>query len=162
MTGHITINVERDYEIVWVSEEPDPDWIFVDAAGHEHRWRGETVQAMPTVERVVTGLEWSEDLQEFEEVAELRCRRCGEVVEPRWRACQREETVAGLERATGSITSEHPQFKQLEAAFYHGRWITLELEGGYLLDALAVEVTDQEIRFTGKDLRQPLYAEDGQ
>lgn len=159
MNGQITINVERDYETVWVSEEPDPDWIFTDAAGHEHRWRDE---AVPTVERVVTGLGWSEDLQDFEEVAELRCRRCGEVVEPRWRACSRYEYYAGATNASGSIMSGHPQFKQAEAAFFGGRWVTLEVDGGYLVDALAVEITDEEIRFVGKDLRQPLYAKDGQ
>lgn len=159
MTGYITVNVERDYETVWVSEEPDPDWTFVDAAGHEHRWRGE---AVPTVEHVVTGMEWSEDLQEFEEVFELRCRRCGEAVEPRWRTCQREESHYGPTRITGTVTSGHPRFGHLTAAFADGRWVTLEVDGGYLVDALAVEVTDEEILFVGRDLRQPLYAEDGQ
>lgn len=77
-------------EDVTATWEPDPDWLFTDAAGHSHRWvapDGEEVWwsgRVPTLERVVTGSYWCDDCHDSHERSELRCIQCGEVVTPKY------------------------------------------------------------------------------
>lgn len=84
---HVGITVEREdlpFDVMSGSYEPDQEWRHVDRAGHGHFWKGSKT---PTLERVVTGTTWVGDEYDGEEfeVAELRCRLCGEVVEPKRR-----------------------------------------------------------------------------
>ena len=58
--------------------EPDPDWHHVDKAGHEHRYD----DGYPTLEDVVVGTWWCLDCHEHHERTELRCRVCGEAIQP--------------------------------------------------------------------------------
>lgn len=68
---------------------PDENWELIDAAGHVHAWRG---KKLPTLRWVKTGTRWvGDDYDACEyDVGEYRCRRCGEVVEPRytWRSTE--------------------------------------------------------------------------
>lgn len=85
-------------EDVTASREPDPDWLFRDAAGHTHRWvapDGEEVWwsgEIPTTELVVTSSYWCLYCNGLHEKEERRCAQCGEVVTPRYvrPACRRQ------------------------------------------------------------------------
>jgi hypothetical protein len=82
---------------------PDPKWKHVDGGGHAHVWVGETI---PTVEWVVTGTEWVGDEYDACEidVGEYRCRKCGELVEPKRIVTYEPHFLPGLLRIT--ITTE--------------------------------------------------------
>lgn len=60
---------------------PDPDWRYVDKAGHGHFWKK---TALPTLKWVVTGKTWIGDEYGGEEIelGEFRCKLCDEVIEP--------------------------------------------------------------------------------
>lgn len=60
----------------------NPDWVHVDADGHEHRFDGD---ALPTLEEFKVGEGWCMDCRDYHEETELRCRECGERVVPAWR-----------------------------------------------------------------------------
>jgi hypothetical protein len=75
------LRVER--EVVEVSSldprEPDPDWSFVDAAGHEHRWAG---SATPTLEERVVERWWCHSCCDEHVDSILVCAQCGQRVAP--------------------------------------------------------------------------------
>ena len=57
----------------------DPGWLFVDAAGHEHRWDdGEVTNARWVVDEAY----WCADCDEEHEAGHTECTICGEHFEP--------------------------------------------------------------------------------
>jgi hypothetical protein len=80
------VQIEVDCEVIEMNtmgliKVDDPDWKFVDKAGHGHFRKKKD---LPTLEWVVTGTQWVGDEyggDEYE-VGEYRCKVCAEVVEP--------------------------------------------------------------------------------
>lgn len=67
-------------------EEPDPEWVFVDAAGHEHKW--DRPNGVTNSHKVQTGTSVFDDGDGYwDEVPhfELRCNLCEEPLEPGYR-----------------------------------------------------------------------------
>ena len=58
--------------------EPDPDWTFIDAAGHAHY----SDDGYPTLERVVVDTWWCADCHEHHDDEAMACRVCGERIRP--------------------------------------------------------------------------------
>lgn len=78
-----TVEVEREQIAVTSMglSVPDKDWLFVDAAGHEHRWGADEV---PTLRWVVTGVWWCWECSDTHEEGEYRCVECDQAVKPGW------------------------------------------------------------------------------
>jgi len=79
----LQVNISRDVIDVTSFKEPDPDWIYTDSNGHEHRWKIEDDwnASIPTCieESILDG--YYED-GEPDYRREYRCKLCGEVIHP--------------------------------------------------------------------------------
>ncbi len=100
--GSEIIYVMSEYDMIDVTSmsEPDPAWLLVDAAGHEHRWRGDWQKAdLPTL-RLVIDHECTDDCpDECYPLSHYECRQCGERVEPRTIPSPCQRFVPGLRRS---------------------------------------------------------------
>lgn len=105
------LECSRDLIDVTSLRRPDTGWRFVDAAGHEHRWHdvdGEPAESYdpsmqyhaPTLAWVKDGEEYWEDDDRPHNVGHHECARCGERIEPRYRADDTAQYIAGLLRCT--------------------------------------------------------------
>ena len=86
---------------------PDTDWRFVDARGHEHRWyvdgkpaatyRPSAALETPTLKRVFEKWGYYEDGDRYP-IGHHECKECGEHIEPRYRADDTTQYIAGMRR----------------------------------------------------------------
>lgn len=109
-TGQHTFTVKREPIEVTSISRPDPAWFVIDRKGHLHQWWEERPfrpadtyspskrYIVPSVEAIFVGMEWIGDEFDGEEIAvyELRCRKCGEVIKPRYKADDSRQYVPGL------------------------------------------------------------------
>lgn len=107
---------------------PDTAWCFIDAAGHEHRWHVGDLPAtsynpsgtyhVPSLVWVKDGEEWFEYDDEPHDVGHYECRLCGEHIEPRYRADDTRQQIAGLRHYSinGESVSEEEFRRRWEAA----------------------------------------------
>lgn len=148
----LELAIEREYVEVTPSREPDPTWLYVDAAGHRHRWRG---GHLPTLEDVPVGLEWSGCLAEYVTATELRCRRCGEPVEPGYRVPSVPSYLPGRITHSGRMAQGHPDFERLGASMGAGEWVPLVAPGGRVrFEALATNlILGEEILFMARNVQ---------
>ena len=81
---------------------PDPDWLYVDTAGHAHRWAHD--ETIPSLTVVVDRRAWSDDTQE-EYVAEshYECIWCQERIEPGMRSGDSYQRFAAVGPKRGSV-----------------------------------------------------------
>ena len=106
------LTYERDYVTVSsLYPEPDPDWTFVDAAGHRHDGSGETL------EWVFTRTYWCEECCDEHEEGEWRCLECGEVLVPGTRTAQ-DRQLPGLARLTLEA-----EWSDAAGWVCHGTWV---------------------------------------
>jgi hypothetical protein len=81
------ISLEANREAIPVSVmddvQPDLTWNFTDAAGHTHCFNSVTGK-VDSIESVKTGEWYCGDCREIHEEFELRCKACGEKVEPKY------------------------------------------------------------------------------
>ena len=61
--------------------KPDPDWLYVDRAGHSHIWVGNDVPTLRTIVDEVIPHCQDEEYWE-EEISHQECRICGEPITP--------------------------------------------------------------------------------
>jgi hypothetical protein len=73
---HEWINVETAI----TPRERDPDWVYVDSHGHEHRWP--TGRKRATWEEVEISRWWCYECHDEHVDYETRCRKCGDPVKP--------------------------------------------------------------------------------
>lgn len=109
LDGH-TFEVERSVDLIDVTsmQRADEAWTFVDDAGHEHYWTFNGVRGtykpdaktvIPTVRRVVTGVDYWPDGDSYE-IAHLECKECGQKVTPRYTSDDVKQYIPGLQRVT--------------------------------------------------------------
>lgn len=82
---HIAVNVEP-ITLSWMAGTvPDPEWVWEDDRGHEHRAErsGEGSVTYPTLVWVVTKSWWCEDCRDMHDEGEYRCKLCKQTVKPR-------------------------------------------------------------------------------
>lgn len=89
-----SVSIERDMisvDIMARVRVPDPDWRYIDKAGHGHFWKG---KKLPTLKQVVVGTQWVGDEYDGDEydIKEWWCKLCSEPIEPG----MREETPAPI------------------------------------------------------------------
>lgn len=105
--GGKTFRVECDPVDVTSLHRPDTAWRFIDSQGHSHRWFADGVPAdrySPTAKHSVPTLKWVKDgVAYFEDgepyyVGHNECIECGERIEPRYKADDYQQYVAGLRR----------------------------------------------------------------
>ena len=82
----IEIRFDRETEVVESmhgTRKPDPNWLHFDKNGHAHAWRGDE---LPTVYEKVTGTTWvGDEIDGYEdELTDLRCKICDEIVKPKY------------------------------------------------------------------------------
>jgi hypothetical protein len=87
------------------TQVPDPDWRFIDKAGHGHFWKKDK---LPTLKWVVTGKTWvGDEYDGYEiELGEYQCKNCGEAVEPKKRSEYGPTSIPGLTTFTIAIDDE--------------------------------------------------------
>lgn len=102
-----TFTIGSDRIEVTGLRRPDEGWVYVDPAGHEHRWQftlnGVVLNrydpranaTVPTVRRVVDGLGYWEDGESYE-ISHDECAQCGALVEPRSKADDTRRFIQGL------------------------------------------------------------------
>jgi hypothetical protein len=89
----IVANQDRSLIETIATSEPDPNWIYVDANGHEHRWSKSGT--LPTLEHVVDAYDTDWEGDSWPSVTHYECKRCGEHVEPGSRAVNDKRIQAG-------------------------------------------------------------------
>ena len=100
----IQITIQQD-STPFQERELDPNWRYVDAAGHEHRWAG---HELPTLKRVEVPDEKCPRCDALLEVggSYMACRDCGERIIPGMRYIQ--QHVAGRCFCEVEVETEHP------------------------------------------------------
>lgn len=99
LAGVTEISYEQDMVDVTMLHEPDPDWVFVDAAGHEHRWRGDWRKAdLPTLVFVRDDDHGDECGCERCPSYHFECRQCGQRVDPETMPSPERRYMPGLAR----------------------------------------------------------------
>lgn len=95
--------------------EQDPDWKYVDPAGHKHVYVGGEAKGLhvPTVRFVTTGRYWCDRCLEEHEEGEHRCLECQSPVEPGMRTPIARHHVPGLRQIEGSVNRGTPAFDSL-------------------------------------------------
>ncbi len=74
------LRMERDViDVTSISPRPDPNWVYVDGHGHEHRMYD---GVWSTLRRVVTSSYWCPDCGDEHEASHWACAVCGEPVQP--------------------------------------------------------------------------------
>lgn len=88
--------------------EPDPSWVFVDSAGHEHRWVGDWQHStLPSCHLVVDHVCTDECDDLCYNRTHYECVRCGDRVEPRRRPSPRRRFIpTGFRSDTGALELE--------------------------------------------------------
>ena len=93
-TPDFTVEIDREViNMEFLYPERDPDWTYTDKAGHHHDAK------LATCEVVVTRTYWCEDCQDEHEESELRCKECGEVINPGTRTALPKQ-IPGLTHGT--------------------------------------------------------------
>ncbi|WP_304452888.1 hypothetical protein [Nocardiopsis sp. YSL2] len=76
------LRIERDFVDVTVAAEPDPNWVYTDQHGHEHRYHPGEGDHYPTLVTVMDEPYWCPDCEEEHQFDHLECRLCGEQISP--------------------------------------------------------------------------------
>ncbi len=124
--------IHRDLIDVTSLHRPDINWLFIDPAGHEHRWHFKTPDewiiaytyepqqsyGVPSVEKVVDSPGYSDDYTYIPEVFHHECRICRAHVHPGYIADDYKQFITGLIHYTvdGESVSEDEFIRQAEAA----------------------------------------------
>ena len=135
-----TLDVTRDMIDATPISEPDPNWLYVDPSGHEHRY-GKDFET-PTLGWVSTGWYWCDLCCEAHESGNWRCLRCGAVVVAGTRAVVIRQYVAGLTHVHGTIIEGVAGFGELVAAFETDDTVDLRLGDVLVRSARPVELVD--------------------
>lgn len=89
MTQNPQVTIEANQDFIDVSSSghhiADPDWVYFDTHGHEHRFATDGTTNLPTLVWVVTGSYWCSECSDDHETGEWRCKQCADVVEPNYR-----------------------------------------------------------------------------
>ena len=94
------LRIEREVvEVTSNAPRRDPDWVFTDAHGHEHRWNGHD---LPSLRWVADETYWCFDCNdEHDDDGHYECRECGEEITPGMRpAPGHREFLPGLTTIT--------------------------------------------------------------
>lgn len=125
------ITLERDLQEFWSLTEPDPNWRFVDAAGHVHT-RAED-GGYPTLKPRTDGEYWCETCCDFHEDYVSVCKLCGEVVVPGSRTPTTPEVIAGPVRVSARFDERFKDFDTLRQAMDWDVDVDLDMPGGFRL-----------------------------
>lgn len=88
VAGKLTVETERIDVTSATETRPDPDWEFIDAAGHFHAWSTDKDHELPTLdarsEHVDCDFGHSDEDYECEgyEITVYSCSICAEIIEP--------------------------------------------------------------------------------
>ena len=98
-----TVEYEQGGERVFsYMPEPDPEWRYTDAAGHEHYREG---HRYPTLVTVHDYTYWCEHCRDEHDVTHLECPLCGEHIVPGTRPASPTGTwIPGQVRITATVT----------------------------------------------------------
>lgn len=93
------LEVTQDYERIETRGHNviAPDWVYLDAEGHRHD------ETLDTAEWVVIDTYWCGQCHDMHDNSELRCRECGETLEPRYEWVSG-ETVEVPKLTSGTLT----------------------------------------------------------
>lgn len=117
-----TFEVDRCMVEATSNHRPDTSWVFIDAAGHEHRWflNGQPATTYSPLEHYDTpslitikdGVGYWDDGEPYD-IVHRECRKCGEIIEPAYTADTSRVMVPGIARyyINGESVSESA-FKQ--------------------------------------------------
>lgn len=115
------VHVEVEQIDVTTMTEPDPNWTFIDAAGHFHAYTKEF--ALPTLKRVevyvdadqVEGLDEDYDEDDYA-IVELHCRICDENIVPGTRPTMGSKSVPGRMSWSVDVTGRTEDLRPLANA----------------------------------------------
>jgi len=96
--------------------KPDPYWVFVDKAGHEHRWivdEPDHHYNLPSLVSVNSEPYWCDLCEDEHSDSHFECKICREIITPGMKANNTSEFVAGLKRYLINGQSVSPEtFKE--------------------------------------------------
>lgn len=90
-----TLRIEREsIDVSSWGQERDPNWRYVDAAGHGHFYD----KGYPTLSEVTETMVDPDDGDEWQAHVRWECPHCGEVIKPASRPSMGDSTVPGMKR----------------------------------------------------------------
>lgn len=124
-----TVNYHGQQEMIDATplQEPDPNWLYIDAEGHEHRWWHDRT---PTLQQIID-IPSSGDPGEDDwtpAVTHLECIICGEHIEPGWRTPLSRRMIGGLKSYTLEAVVPAHHWAALRTA-WDTDWFTLRYQG---------------------------------
>ena len=153
------LQVERETIETSVISEPDPNWLFVDGQGHEHRYGPEF--STPTLKWVSFGRYWCADCHEYHEDGESQCATCGEHVVPGTRSPAGRTFVSGAVTIHGTLAPIHEDHPALLAAFNSSGPVDINIPGYVVRGAHATAVSAEGVDFLAFTLEKKLDEADG-